>query len=300
MAEVGATIVEISFPKLMDYIIETSLYLLHSRHDINQFLAARPEARYRTVEEIHAAKKYHPVLDLFDLLVQGPVKPTDDPEYYRKLAAREDFQRAAVNLLAQNGLAAMRFLSVQIFPPTKEEVKSGKVDDADLPDQHAASRRRPGCPRSPRAGRIYWRRHPGGAGAGGLSLPRARSVPAGLRFRAGDASSQGAAQHDEGLRQGVKRAPIAVVWSPSSAATRRLRTRPRPPRRGRSMTRVQAGEICGPDLWSGPKTDCERGFSVVEDGRRGHVSLVPIRASRTTVKELVCEYTRTSGPLGEC
>jgi amidase len=122
----GAEFVEIGMPNLTERIVETSLYLLHSRHDINQFLGARPELAYHTIGEIYAAKKYHPVLDLFELIVQGPVRPTDDPTYFRKLAAREDFQRDVVNLLAQNSLIAICFPCVQILPPTKNEVKSGK------------------------------------------------------------------------------------------------------------------------------------------------------------------------------
>jgi len=122
----GAEMFEIRMPNLMERIVETSLYLLHSRHDIDQFLKARPELPYQTVGDIYAAKKYHPVLDLFELIVQGPVHPADDPSYFRRLAARDDFQRDVVNLLAQKGLIAMCFPCVQVLPPTKSEVRSGK------------------------------------------------------------------------------------------------------------------------------------------------------------------------------
>ena len=36
----------------------------------------------------------------------GPAKPDDDPDYYRKLAARDAFQRAVVNIIAGNELDA--------------------------------------------------------------------------------------------------------------------------------------------------------------------------------------------------
>jgi len=122
----GAEFVEIAMPNLTERILNTSLYFLHSRHDIDQFLGARPELPYHTIGDIHAAKKYHPVLDLLDLIVQGPAHPADDPEYFRKLAARDDFQRDVVNMLAQKSLVAMCFPCVQVLPPTKSEVKSGK------------------------------------------------------------------------------------------------------------------------------------------------------------------------------
>ena len=59
------------------------------------------------------------------------------------------------------------------------------------------------------------------------------------------------------------------------------------------MTRIQADGFADP-IWSDPKTDAE-GMLFVEDGRHRHVDRA-IRASRTAVKESVCEYTRTSGP----
>lgn len=133
MEKAGSTLVEISIPNLMDHIIETSLYQHHSRHDINSFLSKRSGIKYKTVGEIHAAKKFHAVLDLFELLVTGPEKPSDEPDYYRKLASRENFQREAVNLLAKNKLSAMCFPCVQVFPPTKDTVRAGKTNTLTFP-----------------------------------------------------------------------------------------------------------------------------------------------------------------------
>ena len=126
MESSGAELVEITIPTLTERITETSLYQLHSRHDIDHFLGKRPELPYRTIGSIHAANKFHPVLDLFELIAQGPVHPADDPSYFRKLAAREEFQREVVNLLAQNKLTAMCFPCVQVLPPLKSEVREGK------------------------------------------------------------------------------------------------------------------------------------------------------------------------------
>ena len=71
----GATAVDIGLPGLMDHIIETSLYLTHSRHDINAFLAARPRIPYGSLEAIKRDGKYHPVLDLLEEVFKGPEKP---------------------------------------------------------------------------------------------------------------------------------------------------------------------------------------------------------------------------------
>jgi amidase len=129
----GAEFVEVAMRNLTERIVETSLYLLHSRHDIDEFLGARPELPYHRIGDIYAARKYHPVLDLFELIVQGPVHPADDPAYFRKLAARDGLQRDIVNLLARRSLVAMCFPCVQVLPPTKNEVKSGKLPTLGFP-----------------------------------------------------------------------------------------------------------------------------------------------------------------------
>jgi Asp-tRNA(Asn)/Glu-tRNA(Gln) amidotransferase A subunit family amidase len=126
MQKAGAELVDISLPNVMDHIIETSLYLTHSRHDINAFLAARPGLPYRTVEAIVAAGKYHPVLELLEAIAEGPATPEDDPEYFRKLAARDAFQRAVVGLVARHRLDAICFPTIQVLPPTKQEVLDKK------------------------------------------------------------------------------------------------------------------------------------------------------------------------------
>jgi amidase len=122
----GATLVDIEIPNLVDHIVETSLYLTHSRHDINKFLASRSKMPTRTLEAIKAAGKFDPTLDLLIDIFNGPEKPEDDPDYYRKLAARDRFQRLVVGILARNQLDAMVFPSVQVLPPTKKEVREGK------------------------------------------------------------------------------------------------------------------------------------------------------------------------------
>jgi amidase len=118
----GAVIVDVSLPNLMDHIIETSLYISHSRHDINAFLASRPELPYSSLDAIYADGKFHPNLDLLDAIMTGPVKPTDDPDYYRKLAARDAFQRAVVSIIAENNLDGLCFPSAQVLPPTRKEL----------------------------------------------------------------------------------------------------------------------------------------------------------------------------------
>ena len=122
----GAEIVDVSLPNMMDFIIETSLYITHSRHDINAFLAKNPAFAYSSLDAIYKDGKYHKNLDLIKDIMSGPAKPEDDPEYYRKLAARDAFQRAVVNIIAANKLDGICFPSCQVLPPTREELNNGR------------------------------------------------------------------------------------------------------------------------------------------------------------------------------
>lgn len=122
----GATLVDIEIPNVIDHIIETSLYLTHSRHDINAFLAARPSMPTASLDEIRVSKRFDPTLDLLIDIFEGPDRPEDDPDYFRKLAARDRFQRLVVGIIARNDLQALVFPSVQVLPPTKKDVRDGK------------------------------------------------------------------------------------------------------------------------------------------------------------------------------
>jgi Asp-tRNA(Asn)/Glu-tRNA(Gln) amidotransferase A subunit family amidase len=133
VASAGAVLIDVSLPDIGRLIDESSLYLLRSRHDINKFLAARPQLAYPTVEAIHAAGKFHPLMDLFVDLVKGPTVPEEDPTYYPKYAVREIFQRAVVNLMAQHDLTGIAFPDVQVLSPRKADIESGKWNTLTFP-----------------------------------------------------------------------------------------------------------------------------------------------------------------------
>jgi Asp-tRNA(Asn)/Glu-tRNA(Gln) amidotransferase A subunit family amidase len=118
----GAEVIEVQIPNLMDHIMATSLYVARTKYDINQFLAERPDAPIRTLQEIHEKKRYHPALDLLEACIVGPDDPTTDPSYHAMLTAREAFTRAVVNVMAENDLVALTFPSVQVAPPSREQL----------------------------------------------------------------------------------------------------------------------------------------------------------------------------------
>ena len=79
----------------------TSLYVARTKYDINQFLAERPDAPIRTLQEIHEKKRYHPALDLLEACIVGPDDPTTDPNYHAMLDRPRAFTRAVVNVMAE-------------------------------------------------------------------------------------------------------------------------------------------------------------------------------------------------------
>ncbi len=126
MRGAGATIEDVDIPDLDYYVEFTSLYITHSRHDIDAFLAQRPRVPMKTVKAIHAAGKYHPALDLFEMVVDGPEDPHSDPEYFQRYTAREQFQRIIVNEMAKAGASALVFPTTQIPSPSRADLDAGK------------------------------------------------------------------------------------------------------------------------------------------------------------------------------
>jgi amidase len=111
----GGEVVEVEIPNLMQHIEATSQYVARTKHDINEFLSTRTDD---TLNAIVERGQYHPDLDLIDAVMAGPENPEDDPDYFRRFAAREAFTRETVNVMAGNGLAALIYPSVQVPPPS--------------------------------------------------------------------------------------------------------------------------------------------------------------------------------------
>ena len=111
----GGDVVEVEIPNLMHHIEATSQYVARTKHDINEFLSTRTAL---TLNEIVGRGQYHPALDLIDAVMAGPDDPEDDPDYFRRINAREEFARETVNVMARNELTALIYPSVQVPPPS--------------------------------------------------------------------------------------------------------------------------------------------------------------------------------------
>jgi Asp-tRNA(Asn)/Glu-tRNA(Gln) amidotransferase A subunit family amidase len=126
LVSAGAEIVDVEIPDLAHYVEYTSLYINHSLSAIDGFLASRPTLQIGSLKELHEAKKYHPLLDLFEAIVEGPEDPYSDPEYYPRYTARETFQRIVIGEMAKAGADALVYPTTQIPSPTRKELDAGR------------------------------------------------------------------------------------------------------------------------------------------------------------------------------
>lgn len=122
----GAQVLEIEIPDLTHHISATLLYENRTKFDINSFLAARPDAPVRSLNQLLDSRQYHRALDLLEACGFGPDRPEYDPLYFKRLAAREEFARVVNNLLSSHQLDAMIYPNVQVVPPTKRELDDGR------------------------------------------------------------------------------------------------------------------------------------------------------------------------------
>ncbi len=122
----GATLVDVEIPDLGQWLVDTSLYLLKSKFDIDAFLAERVDAPARSVQAIVASGRYHPKLDLLEGIAAGPDAPLDDMAYHRAYAAREAFMQLVVNIMARERLATLVYPTAQVPPPRRSETDSGE------------------------------------------------------------------------------------------------------------------------------------------------------------------------------
>ena len=76
MVTAGATPVDIAIPDLQHYIELSSMYVTHSRHDIDGFLAARPQLPLKTLKDIVDAKNTIPNATSLMPWSKAPKTPT--------------------------------------------------------------------------------------------------------------------------------------------------------------------------------------------------------------------------------
>ncbi|AHG02908.1 amidase [Halobacterium sp. DL1] len=134
MRNSGAEIVDpVEIPRLNDYLGETMLYVLQSKHDINEFLQ-EIDGPVGSVDELYENGEYHELLDLFIAFAEdGPDDLSDHLGYYQALNAQQAFQQEILNVYASHDLDAIVYPDVQVIPPLESEIREEKYATMTFP-----------------------------------------------------------------------------------------------------------------------------------------------------------------------
>ena len=129
ISNLGSTLVDpVEIPDLDDYLTDTMLYVLQSKHDLNEFLAER-DTPVSSVEEMYENGQYHALLDLFIAFAEeGPDDLDDSIEYWKCRNAQHEFQQQILNVFAEHDLDAIVYPDVQVPPPSESEIRDGKYE----------------------------------------------------------------------------------------------------------------------------------------------------------------------------
>lgn len=135
MAEAGAKIVDsVSVPDLDEHLEATSLYILQSKRDLNDFFDEREDAPVDSVAELYETGQYHEILDLFiGIAEDGPENPESEPDYWEHVAAQLAFQREMLNVYAEHDLDVLLCPDAQVLPPKAAAIESGELDTLTFP-----------------------------------------------------------------------------------------------------------------------------------------------------------------------
>jgi amidase len=127
------TIPDLEISDLSAWIADTSVYVKQSKADISEFLAKRPGAPVSSFMEIYNSGQFHPLNDLFHSIASGPDTLAGDAEYLQRRLNQEHFRRAVLTIFATHGLDFLAYPTVQVIPPTREELAAAKYQALTFP-----------------------------------------------------------------------------------------------------------------------------------------------------------------------
>ena len=134
METVGATVIDpVKIDNLETFLSETSLYGLVAKRDLNEFFEGLTDAPIDSFEEIYTNGAYHNALEHIETIMNAPVDPTRDQEYWRRLARQDAFRRQIQLTIAEHDLDAIAFPDVQVVPPVAKKYHTGEITRADVP-----------------------------------------------------------------------------------------------------------------------------------------------------------------------
>jgi amidase len=124
---------DLKIADLARWIEGTSVYVKQSKADINDFLARRRGAPVSNFMEIYDGRHFHPLNDLFHGIAEGPETTDGDVEYLQRRLNQEHFRRHILNIFAAHELDFLVYPTVQVIPPTRDELANDKYQCLTFP-----------------------------------------------------------------------------------------------------------------------------------------------------------------------
>ena len=134
LGELGVpTTRELEIADLAGWIEGTSVYVKQSKADIDEFLAQRHDAPVSSFMEIYDGGHFHPENDLFHGIAEGPETIDGDLEYLQRRLNQDHFRRHVLNIFAAHRLDFLVYPTVQVIPPTRDELAAEKYQCLTFP-----------------------------------------------------------------------------------------------------------------------------------------------------------------------
>jgi amidase len=127
LQELGvSTTPDLEVPDLSAWLSATSVYTIQSKLDLDDFLGKRPEAPVSSFMEIYESRRFHPLNDLFDDIATGAEGLDGELECLRGRVNQEHLRRLILNVFAAHEIDFLVYPTVQVIPPTREELAALK------------------------------------------------------------------------------------------------------------------------------------------------------------------------------
>jgi Asp-tRNA(Asn)/Glu-tRNA(Gln) amidotransferase A subunit family amidase len=108
----GAEVVEVTIPGVNEHMTDNTIIRSDFKFDLNAYLASRPSAPVRTLEEILASGKYHKAVEM-NLRNSQAVESRDTKEYFQHKGMRDTLREAILKVMADNNLDALAYPTIR-------------------------------------------------------------------------------------------------------------------------------------------------------------------------------------------
>jgi amidase len=108
----GAEVVEVSIPGVSEQMADRTILISDFKFDLNAYLASRPSAPVRTLEEILASGKYHKEVEN-NLRNSQAIASRDTKEYFQHKVMRDALREAILKVMADNNLDALAYPTIR-------------------------------------------------------------------------------------------------------------------------------------------------------------------------------------------